>query len=279
MEAGPEQPGECCRAVLVVDVVVRSFPAEQPYQVVQLIAHSGGADRSDLHQVHLDQIIENGLRLGQVHVQQCGQRPGGEVGAGQQREHPKRVLCRRGHLPVGECEAGPYGDVADGQLVELALLVGEGAGHVGQGPVRSCGQARAGYPHRERKATAGLHDGAGRAGLRVGPLRAQHLAQQGEPGRGVQHVQEEPAAAQLRQRRAAGDDGGAPRAARQQVAHLLGVGRVVQDDEYLPPCQQGPVEMDAAGQFRGHRPAADAERAEEGAQDRERIGRLVAEAA
>jgi hypothetical protein len=93
----------------------------------------------------------------------------GRVGAG-------AVAVRQG--VEADLEAGAHGQVARGELVHPAALVGQAVGQRPYGPGAAGGQPRARDPDGQRQARADAEDVARRAGLGLGAVGPDDAGEQ-----------------------------------------------------------------------------------------------------
>ena len=153
-------------------------------------------DAGGLQQAGLDQLLDRGLA--RRPVEQQGEAPGGVVGDVDHADEAEEVAGGLGQRRVAQREAGADLQVADGQLVEAAALVGEPVGQLPQPQLRAQRQPGGGDPQRQRQVPARGGDPRGTArvpadahaghafeqllGLGVGERRDAHPVRAGQAG-------------------------------------------------------------------------------------------------
>ena len=228
-----------------------------------------------LHELGVDQALEQLLALGRLGVEQGGGHPGGEAGRLEQPEQPEQPPLVLAAAPVAEGDARPDLQVPGLELVQPAALVREPAGEHRQAPVGPALEPGSGDPDCQGQEPAQPRNRLGRVRLGGDPRRSGQLGQQRHGLVGLEHVQgERMGRLQSGQVDPAGDQRRAAPAARQQRPHLRFAGRVVEHDQRPGVGQAGPELAGPLVQtLRDHR-ALDPKRAQEAGQHVGRVQRL-----
>ncbi|CAM5631782.1 hypothetical protein SCYAM73S_07121 [Streptomyces cyaneofuscatus] len=208
-------------------------------------------------------------------------RRGGErdVRAVREAEEAEGAGLGRFQLAVAEFEGGLHREVARLELVEAAALVGQLAGEDGDRPGAAGGQPGGGDADGEGEETAGGHHVQGRFPFRADPFRADDPREELERLVRRHHVQvHQVCPGQVDHPHPARHQGRAPRRPGQQRADLGRVVGVVEEDEDAAAVQRGAVERGPLVQGVRDRRVRGAERPQERAEDRLRLGRPRARA-
>ncbi len=175
---------------------------------------------------------------------------GVEAPARVQPEQPERALGARVHRVVRETDGRRDAPAHRVQLVQPTGVVPQPVGQPLDRPVRTVAQPCGGNPYRQREVPA--QPGQLRAGgrLTLDPLGAEGAAQHLQAVLGGEDFEgEPPRAVQVHLPRAAGDQGEAVRRGRDERSQLLGVGRVVQQNQHPAVGGEGPPQGDSAHQI------------------------------
>jgi hypothetical protein len=215
---------------------------EDAHQIVQpqvRITDQCGRDRGD--QAGAEQFLDGDLRGGRVRGQ-CRHRPTGHHRHRQRRQRAQQSLRLRRLPLVAQVQAGPHGDLVQGQLVEPGAFVGQSPGQPAQRLGLAAPQPGAGDLDGQRQVAAGVHHPVGGGPIGLDPAGPRAAGQQGDGGGPVQRLQpQRPDAGQAAQPAPAGDQHPAGRRAGQQRHDLVGGRGVVQHDQDAPVGQPGPV--------------------------------------
>ena len=201
---------------------------------MQPVPRLAGEVAGDLgEQARFEEFLHQAFTVAEVG--QDADRPRGDVDRAEEPEPPERHRGRWREPGVAQRKARPDLQVADTQLVEPAVFVGEPLGHGGKTGRRPGGEPGAHDAQRQRKSATRLDDGPRGATLVGHPLGVDQSGQQVE---GVVLAErndlEHRPAGYAGEQPPSGHQYRTARCARQQREHLPGADGVVEDEQHHP---------------------------------------------